>query len=374
MSAAKISLIIPTYNRVGHVEQAIVSVLEQDYENFDLLVIDDGSEDETPQLLKRIESRDRSGRFKWLRQENAGQAAALNRAFAMVDGDLIGYLSSDDLLLPGAFEKLAQAAEADPEAEVFYPWYRISDLAGKPVEETRGPSHDFITALQQGACFPGVGALVRRSFYERVGGWDISYRYTPDLEWWLRSTDTKFRCVQEVLAVYTLHPGTLTFDSEKRRRYEERLRVLDELFERDDLPEGAFEVKDEAYASVFVITALEHLRNGDRISDARWMIEDCKGPLYSAEGNRLWNESNLALQWENRQLRVRAESTEARVVELNASVAFLEDARLHREGRIAELEAQVGRPVWLRVARKLVPPGLRPHAAAMWHRLKGANV
>src|SRR5687768_2684338 len=109
-----VTIIVPTYNRAGLLEQAMDSVLEQAYPNLELLVLDDGSTDETREVLARYAER-HSDRLRWTRHENVGQARTLNRGFELARGELIGYLNSDDLMLPGAIEKLAAALASEPD-------------------------------------------------------------------------------------------------------------------------------------------------------------------------------------------------------------------------------------------------------------------
>ena len=121
MSRPLVSIVVPTYERAGFVETAIMSLLDQDYPALEVIVVDDGSSDETPAVLARIAERVDRRRFRRLRHENVGQAESINRGFAEAGGELLGYLSSDDYLLPGAVSRLVAAAEDHPEAEVFYP-------------------------------------------------------------------------------------------------------------------------------------------------------------------------------------------------------------------------------------------------------------
>ncbi len=109
MSLPLVSVVVPTYERAGFVETAVVSLLEQDYPALEVLAIDDGSRDETSVVLARIAERFAPDRFRWWQQENAGQAMTINRGLDQARGELLGYLSSDDYLLPGAISRLVEA-------------------------------------------------------------------------------------------------------------------------------------------------------------------------------------------------------------------------------------------------------------------------
>ncbi len=102
-----VTIIVPAYNRAGGLlEETLDSILGQDYANLECLVLDDGSTDQTPQVLERY-AEGHPQRMRWERHENMGQAKTINRGFEMARGELIGYLNSDDLFLPGAIAKLA---------------------------------------------------------------------------------------------------------------------------------------------------------------------------------------------------------------------------------------------------------------------------
>ena len=396
----KVSIVIPTYNRVGFVEQAIMSVLEQDYENLELMVLDDGSEDDTPKLLERIAGREGTDRFSWDRHENAGQSATINRAFERMDGDLLGYLSSDDALLPGAITKLVAAAEENPDAEVIYPWYRLDALGSKPEDVITAVEHDFVDSLRWGLCVPGVGALVRRSYYERAGGWNESYRHSPDVDWWLRCPDAKFLQVPEELGVFTRHPGSFTTAMDRRDYLNERFAMLDAFFARDDLAPEILAVKEEAFGSLLIETGV--VLYGDQApDDPRWKFDDQLGGSVSRNQAGNERENHLALRWTNQTYGEQVKASQVIIEELSRAVGVLEDAAGWREQRIRRLEIRIAeleaaepngavlpdtssealpemlpeavseRPAWKRAIRRLVPPPMRAPAVKFYRRLKG---
>src|SRR3954447_20668619 len=103
------------------------SVLDQSHPNLELLVMDDGSADGTPELLEEYSRRHPPERFRASRHENMGQARTLNRGYEMARGEILGYLSDDDLLARGAVARLVAELRADPAAVAAHTRYRVVD-------------------------------------------------------------------------------------------------------------------------------------------------------------------------------------------------------------------------------------------------------
>ncbi len=370
MTTPLVSIVVPTYDRVGFVETTIASLLAQDYPALEVIVLDDGSHDETPALLKRIAERAVDGRFRWDRHENVGQAATINRGFELARGELLGYVSSDDYLLPGAISRLVAAAEEHPDADVIYPGYLIVDEADRVIDEIRVLEHTFVDAVRWSLCIPGVGPLMRRRCYERIGGWDPRYRFTADFEWWLRAGNAKFVRVPEALGAWRSHDGSITAHrpdfANVRERLGERFVMLDRIFERDDLPPEIQAVRGEAYSTMLTefgqIIAADH----ELSADCRFAVEDRVGRRLSRRSDEATRESLIWYAHTVRFLEHRAEAAEYQNAQLEAALAALRETSSIR----AATERRAARPVWLGVARSLTPAPLRPRVGALVHRLR----
>ncbi len=209
--APPVSLLIPTHNRPAWLRGAVDSVLAQDYPNLELLVVDDGSTDDTPSLLADYAGRHPEDRFRFLRQENAGQAVALNNGNAEARGEIVGYLSDDDLLAPGAVTRLAGELIADPDTVAAYPGYRVIDDEGKIVDTVKPIEYSPLEALRLHDTIIGPGGLVQRSALEASGGWDPNLRWMGDLILWMGVGLTgRVVRVSEPLAYWRRHAGAAT--------------------------------------------------------------------------------------------------------------------------------------------------------------------
>ncbi|MBU2551799.1 MAG: glycosyltransferase [Proteobacteria bacterium] len=178
-----VSVVIPTFNRAGPVARAVDSVLAQTGPGFELIVVDDGSTDETGRVLGRY-----GEAIKVLRQDRAGVGAARNRGIEASRGDLIAFLDSDDYWLP---EKLAlQTAffQAHPDALICQTeeiWIRGGRRVN-PKARHRKPSGDvFVPSLELCLISPSA-VMMRRSLFDRVGLFDEDLPACEDYDLWLR--------------------------------------------------------------------------------------------------------------------------------------------------------------------------------------------
>ena len=110
-------------------------------------------------------------RLRWEGHEQMSQAETLNRGFEMARGELIGYLNSDDLFLPGAVTKLATLLVENPDAVLAYPAYRVIDEDGEAIADMAPPDYTAAEAVRLHNCIVNVGAIFRRRVIEGVGGW-----------------------------------------------------------------------------------------------------------------------------------------------------------------------------------------------------------
>ena len=200
-----VSVVIPTYNMAAYVGQAIDSVLAQTFHDFEIVVVDDGSTDGTPELLAQY-----GPRVRVLRQPNRGGAGALNAGIRAGRGEWIAWLSADDLWEPRKLEKEVEAARRFPHAALVYTDYVYVDASGKALslEHFPLPSTRRRTLLRLfRRCFVnGSTTLIRRDVFDAVGFFDEADRYAPDWDMWFRiAASYDFAHVPEALVRYRIH-------------------------------------------------------------------------------------------------------------------------------------------------------------------------
>lgn len=240
-----VSIVVATHNRRNWLRLAIDSVLEQDYGDLELLVMDDGSTDDTPSLLQDCARRHDPQRFRFSRHENMGQARTLNRGYELARGEVLGYLSDDDLLAPGAITRLV-AALADPDVIAAYPAFRIIDVNGAVIDTVRPIEYSPLQAFRMIDTVIGPGCLVRRWALEASGGWDPSLRFVPDFLLWLNlGMVGRMVRVEEPLAAWRRHAGSVSVRADAGRG-KEILGFVDRGAALLEVPPDAVEDRAEA--------------------------------------------------------------------------------------------------------------------------------
>jgi glycosyltransferase involved in cell wall biosynthesis len=184
-SADAVSVIIPTYNRQHLLALAIDSVLDQTFSNFELLVIDDGSDDGTEELVATYGSE-----VRYIAQENYGVAAARNTGIRAAAHDLLAFLDSDDRFIPAKPADQAAAMTSQPEYLVSHTdetWYRRGRILNQKNRHARTGGDIFERCLE--LCAVGMStAMVRRRLFETVGYFDESMPCCEDYDLWLRTS------------------------------------------------------------------------------------------------------------------------------------------------------------------------------------------
>lgn len=267
-----VTIIVPAYNRAGGLLEATLdSILGQDYPHIECLVLDDGSTDSTPQVLERY-AKAHPERMRWERHENMGQAKTLNRGFEMARGELIGYLNSDDLFLPGAIAKLAGLLTENPDAALAYPAYRIIDENGEQLADMVPPTYTAAKAIRLHNCIVNVGAIYRRRVIEQIGGWDTSFVYLADFDWCVRASSVgPFLRHPEILACWRNHPGSANY-APGLEAAREQTRMLDKIYAADAVSEDVLAVRDEAYRNAYICAAFA--MGGVNKAEGRFFVHD----------------------------------------------------------------------------------------------------
>lgn len=232
-SAPLVSIVLPVYNQADFIGEAIAGVVSQTHENWELIVIDDGSTDD---LENRVRHYLGDRRVLFLRQPNQRLPAALNHGFAYARGELLTWTSADNIMLPTQLERLVAELMAYPDAGLVYSDYWAIDDNGEPLDDpqwrphNRDPEIDGLIRVpstvtienfhHSGDDFIGPSFLYRRKVAAIVGLYADDAFGGEDYDFWLRMhLVTQFRHIAEPLYKYRVHANTLTARAEELGLY-----------------------------------------------------------------------------------------------------------------------------------------------------------
>ncbi len=261
MTQPLVTIVVPSYGQAAFLEETLRSVFDQDYPRLEVIVVDGGSADGSVEIIERHADR----LAWWVSERDGGQADALNKGFARATGDLLGWICSDDTLLPGAVTAAVAALSADPAALLVYGDALMVDEAGHPLGRLPARPFDLVEMVR--TCQNHVvqpGSLFTRRAWELAGPLVVESHYYFDFELVLRLAllGSAVR-LERPLGTYRLHvesksvAGTLIKATDHQRLYEA-------LFARADLPAAVQAVEAEA-RSLSELTAGEYYyASGDR--------------------------------------------------------------------------------------------------------------
>lgn len=239
MTAPRISVLVPAHNASATIAEAIESVLRQICEDWELILVDDGSSDPTAQVVRGFDD----PRIHLLRQSRQGVSAARNRAFEASRGEFIAFLDADDRFAPQKLGVQAELLNQRPEIGAVYCAHRRVDLVGIPWTLQAPPREVGFRELLVGFPFNPSAQMVRRSLHERTGGFRTGLEIHEDRDYWLRlsAVGCRFVRAEGVLVDYRLGPPKPV--SDPAAKAEQALGVLDRALELE--PGGAISAEDQ---------------------------------------------------------------------------------------------------------------------------------
>lgn len=201
-----VSVIIPAYNAGKYLAETVHSVLAQTYTDFEIIIHDDGSTDDTPAIAKTFSD----PRVKYRHQENAGVSAARNKGAEVATGKYLAFLDADDLFHPRNLEMKVTALEKDASLAMVFADCDIIDANGQSTGEIlTGKDEDIFKnlLLWNGTVIPGPSSiLITREAFEKSGGFDTEFSTAADQNFFFRIAH-KYKCarIPEVLTAYRKH-------------------------------------------------------------------------------------------------------------------------------------------------------------------------
>lgn len=255
MNRPHFSVVIPTHNRAGFLSRALQSVLDQSWADFEIIVVDDGSTDDTAAMVRKCADR----RVRLVQQPQGERAAARNKGIRLAQGEYIAFLDDDDLWAPTKLANSLRAFDTIKVGVVYTGWRYMDASEGllpqaPHVPEKRG---QVARDLLFDCWFPTSAAVVRRSSIERAGEFDDTLVPVEDWDLWIRiaGQGDEFNFASEPLLSYRLHEQNSTKALDRLEKSSHQM--LDKAFSRVGSPHE--DARDEAYARLYLNSSVRYL-------------------------------------------------------------------------------------------------------------------
>ncbi|MEB3342545.1 glycosyltransferase [Okeania sp.] len=242
-----ISVIIPAYNSEKTIQETIESVIKQTFSDWELIIINDDSQDRTVEVVSQI----KDPRIKLFSYQNAGAPASRNRGFNNSVGQFIAFLDADDLWTPDKLESQLNALQSHPEAAVAYSWTDYIDKSGNLIKHGGRVVFNgdvYSELLVRNFLENGSNPLIKREAINDIGGFDESLKGGQDWELYLRlGKKYHFVAVEKPQILYRF--STNSISSNALRQGQECLKVIESAFER--APASLQHLKKQSLANIY---------------------------------------------------------------------------------------------------------------------------
>nr|HAT8714113.1 glycosyltransferase [Legionella jordanis] len=280
-----VSIVIPCYNGMPYLEEAIESVLAQDYPNIELIVLDDGSTDDSMELLRRYE-----GQFYYESHANIGQAETLNKGWRLSKGEILAYLSADDKLTPNATSVSVATLMQNPEVILTYADNLLINSESQPIRKLLTPEFNHYQMYLNATTPVAVASFFRGKAFEQLGGWDKNYRQIGDYEYHLRLIRMgDFKRIPQILGYHRVHEKSASYAKMNFERADEYKQLLTSVIEQCQ-DNHLLELKNKILSQAYLISGRTHWRSDRYRTGFKYFLKSlmlCPQNLFSAKTYRI---------------------------------------------------------------------------------------
>jgi glycosyltransferase involved in cell wall biosynthesis len=177
-NSPKISIVMPSYNQANFIERSILSILNQDYPNTELIIVDGGSKDGTADIIQKYKDKI----TLWISEKDKGQSHALNKGFKYCTGEIYGWLNSDDIYLPNAFQLVIEAFEKNLNKKIVFGDWISLDKYDRVTDFNHAFNFNHNHFKYEGFHLNAQSMFWRRDVHERFSGFDINLYNTMDFQ------------------------------------------------------------------------------------------------------------------------------------------------------------------------------------------------
>ena len=198
MTTPTVTVVIPSYNSLRYIAETMETVFNQTYQDFEVLIVNDGSTDGTAEWIEQLSKKE--SRVRMISQANKGLPGARNTGIKQARGKYIAILDADDLWEPTKLEKQVDSLDNNPEVGLCYTWTALADSEGNSTgrvvaSHAQGNVWQQLTEMNMVCC--GSTPMIRRSCFDDVGLFDENLRFSEDWDMWLRiAAGISFFCGQ----------------------------------------------------------------------------------------------------------------------------------------------------------------------------------
>lgn len=247
-----VSIITPTYNRESLLTETIESVLNQSYTNFEFIILDDGSTDNTKDVVKHYND----PRITYLYHNNMGETATVNKGITLAKGEIVCMVNSDDPLLPGAIEEAVKIMSEDPNILAAYPDWVVIGPKSEFIRYEKLEQFDITKMLLDFNFGLGPGAFIRKSVFSSIGFRNSKLKYAGDMEFWMRlALHGKLQHIPKYLATHRTHEESASVFAKGNRLAYELVEAVKITLASPLLPEHLYVLKNKILGYVYYIAA-----------------------------------------------------------------------------------------------------------------------
>jgi glycosyltransferase involved in cell wall biosynthesis len=258
----KVSIIIPSYNRADMILTAIESAQAQTFPNWEVIIVDDGSVDNTREVVAGV----KDARVRYIYQDNKGLSGARNTGIRASRGEYIAFLDSDDAFSPKKLELQVPVLDSNLDLGLVAAGFHEVDVKLQFIRELRpwekSPILDLLNWVRTCPFCPGA-PLVRRTWLEKAGLFDESMRFVEDWDLWLRMSflGCRMQWLEEPVYLYRMHNNNMVRQAMLMKNG--MIRMFDKFFAQPGLPDQITALHDEAYGHAYLNAAARALAGGD---------------------------------------------------------------------------------------------------------------
>lgn len=230
----KITIITPSYNQGEFIEETIRSVLLQGYPNLEYIIMDGGSTDGTLQIIKKYEK----NLAYWTSEKDEGQANAINKGLQKATGEIVAWLNSDDIYLPGTLFTIARAFVNNPSVVLVYGEVEVINEKGQKLFKLKSSPFNLMDMIEKRNFIRQPATFWKREIHRNIGFLDATFSYAFDFDFWIR-VGLRYRnnvlFLPQTLALFRLHKRSKSYPGDYPF-FQEHIKLGHKLLKSKDIP------------------------------------------------------------------------------------------------------------------------------------------